>query len=375
MPGSMGSINHSSKFCRNFGRVMLGHLRLCVALQHWAQVPALRMASDFSRVVDGFTCLGEPTQIVVHIITLPSGDLEWMLIDIVPNAAHATYVQEGRGPETLHKFKSAVPAAQVIRAVETLSCSMSDGEAGRRHACTCADGAYIGKWSVQLVPEWLQQVGSVGSLISESACEFHLLQGIGKRADGIFHEISLFSDHLRWLKARFSFGGRRLLLRAAATKLGEKLAAIGAPRSDDFKVTLYARRHHINFMTNYRAFRLALAVDLQIMYHNLAVQTRKEHEARLAAFSRGERKNPPKAPAPDTGKMRREYRTFRQEVRQLLDPKFLLIGIGRGDLRNLFLASYATFTQKFDVSTFVVDIGWLSLLTRVAMLSQSHGPR
>ena len=37
-PGSMGSLNHHRNFCRNFGRVMLAHLRLCLALQHWAQV-------------------------------------------------------------------------------------------------------------------------------------------------------------------------------------------------------------------------------------------------------------------------------------------------------------------------------------------------
>jgi hypothetical protein len=94
---SVGETNHSRHFCLQFGRTMVSHLQLCVALQHWARVPALNLPSDYSRILDGYTCIGEPCQILIHLVTLPSGDLEWLLLDVVPNAAQATVVQRDTG--------------------------------------------------------------------------------------------------------------------------------------------------------------------------------------------------------------------------------------------------------------------------------------
>lgn len=100
-PGSLGQINHSRHFCLNFGRTMSSHLRLCVALQHWACVPALGLPSDFARILDGFTCCGEPCQVLVHVVTLPSGDIAWLLLDVVPNATQATIAR------TQHQTRTA----------------------------------------------------------------------------------------------------------------------------------------------------------------------------------------------------------------------------------------------------------------------------
>ena len=101
LPGALGQTNHSQHFCRDFGRILTSHLQLCVALQHWARVPALNLPSDFSRVLDAYTCAGEPCQILVHIITLPTGDLEWVLLDVISNAAQATLVRtEGENRPT-----------------------------------------------------------------------------------------------------------------------------------------------------------------------------------------------------------------------------------------------------------------------------------
>ena len=65
------------------------HLQQCIALEHWARVPALNIPSDYARVIDGYTCEGEPCQVIVHIVTSPSGTLEWLLVDIAPNSAVA----------------------------------------------------------------------------------------------------------------------------------------------------------------------------------------------------------------------------------------------------------------------------------------------
>jgi hypothetical protein len=96
-PGSVGETNHSTRFPIEFGRTMVAHLQLCVALQHWSCIPSLGIPSDFSRILDGYTCTGEPCQILIHSITTSSGDVEWMLLDVVPNAAHATVVPNSGG--------------------------------------------------------------------------------------------------------------------------------------------------------------------------------------------------------------------------------------------------------------------------------------
>ena len=85
-PGCVGELNHGFDFFSALSRCMVSHLQLCMALEHWAKVPALGIPSDFARIIDGYTSEGEPCQIVVHVITRPSGDLDWVLVDIAPIA-------------------------------------------------------------------------------------------------------------------------------------------------------------------------------------------------------------------------------------------------------------------------------------------------
>ena len=93
-PGCVGEVNHGDKFFSALGRCMVSHLQLCTALEHWATVPALGIPSDFARIIDGYTCEGEPCQVIVHIITRPSGDLEWLLVDVAPNAGAVSVGQD-----------------------------------------------------------------------------------------------------------------------------------------------------------------------------------------------------------------------------------------------------------------------------------------
>ena len=88
-PGSVGQTNHQKEFMIRFGRCMAIHFQLCIAAQHWAKVPALHMPSDFARVIDGYTVDSEPCLLVVHVITTETGELQWLLIDVVPNARSA----------------------------------------------------------------------------------------------------------------------------------------------------------------------------------------------------------------------------------------------------------------------------------------------
>ena len=86
-PGCVGELNHGTDFFKGLGRCMVQHLQQCIALEHWAQVPALGIPSDYARIIDGYTCEGEPCQVIVHIVTTPGGALDWLLVDVAPNAA------------------------------------------------------------------------------------------------------------------------------------------------------------------------------------------------------------------------------------------------------------------------------------------------
>ena len=93
--GCVGELNHGTDFFTGLGRCMAQHLQQCIALEHWAVVPALGIPSDYARVVDGYTCEGEPCQVIVHILTTPSGDLEWLLVDVAPHAVAEDVSSDG----------------------------------------------------------------------------------------------------------------------------------------------------------------------------------------------------------------------------------------------------------------------------------------
>jgi len=100
----------------------------------------------------------------------------------------------------VQKFKTAGPAAEMIRHMEKTRVVLSDCDAVVRHAVTCGDGAYVGPYSNNLVPTWASQatqgagisglafrtkleqfaVGQASDLSWECSCEFHILQIIGR---------------------------------------------------------------------------------------------------------------------------------------------------------------------------------------------------
>jgi hypothetical protein len=62
----------------------------------------------------------------------------------------------------VQKFKTAGPAAEMIRHMEKTRVVLSDCDAVVRHAVTCGDGAYVGPYSNNLVPTWAAQATRAG---------------------------------------------------------------------------------------------------------------------------------------------------------------------------------------------------------------------
>ena len=62
---------------------------------------------------------------------------------------------------------------------------------------------------------------------------------------------------------------------------------------------------------------------------------------------------PPGKPGPGVGRGTKACREVRQLGRQLLDARMLIFGVGRGELRDMFLIGYANLTQNFQISAVV----------------------
>ena len=133
-PGCLGSTNHGVKFCLNFGRTLAAQLQFCIGMQHWARIPALGLPSDFARVLDGYTCLGESCQVLIHTITLQSGELAWLLLDVVANAAAVPMASASSGS------RSMLSHCLLCRHCCRVSPGARQDSWGRRELGACSSG-------------------------------------------------------------------------------------------------------------------------------------------------------------------------------------------------------------------------------------------
>ena len=270
---------------------------------------------------------------------------------------------------SIHKFKKAAPSARVIRHAECSQLAMVDSELLLRHAVTCADGQYVGPYSNGFTAEYCALLSSAtgrcvhpfgrsepgAQSTCDSSCEFHLLQGIGRDVDRKFKGAAQFDNLLRSFKTEFGDGSSRLYHRGAARLYGKPYRVLLAPRMDNFKVTLYARGFHTRFMYNYGVLYTALGAKLAASLHNEKVLAFARFERERKDWDKGasKRKKEPKPPSEKAGLRRRCCRNLRSLGRTMIDPGLVVFGVGRGDLRDMFLGAYSTLTQSFKISALV----------------------
>jgi hypothetical protein len=133
----------------------------------------------------------------------------------------------------------------------------------------------------------------------------------------------------------------------------------------------------VRFLRDYEVFRLLLEVDLEILYCNLHQEALQRYKLELAKFNAGKRTSAPSLPTTRVGLTTKVCKELRSVGRTLMDPKILIFGVGRGDLRNLFIAAYATLTQNYKISA-LVKVGcqhdmFLAMQSAIAGIAQLAG--
>jgi len=134
-----------------------------------------------------------------------------------------------------------------------------------------------------------------------------------------------------------------------------KCKAVLAPRADEFKVTLQARHCSRRFIENFAVLRLALEAQLEAHCYNLRQKAQIEFDKQVRLFNSGasDRRQAPKPPGRQAGQRTAVAKEIRRHGRLMLSPKVVVFGLGRGDLRHVFLIGYANLTQNFKKSGMV----------------------
>ena len=143
MPGRWGSTNHSWWFSQKFGRCCTRHAVTCAAAQHWGRLPALRIPSDFSRAIDGYTCMGEGILVVIHFVVSSTGELYYVAASLSPNANDSLPATREGDNGVLHAWKSGAATGEHVRHCDK-EMWINDVDAAARHATTNADGCLLG---------------------------------------------------------------------------------------------------------------------------------------------------------------------------------------------------------------------------------------
>lgn len=208
----------------------------------------------------------------------------------------------------------------------------------------------------------------------ESACEFHGLQYVQLFADQKFPQASAFDATLRWNQHRFSFGSGRIVARGVAKHLGLDWKIPLAPRSDGFKVTTASRHCITRFAELYQILIAALEIELHATYMATRSIAWKSYNQRLDQWQKQDDVKPtgrPRPPSAAVGFNVKEARLLRAQGARMLAPGLLIFGFGRANLLDKHLAAYATFTQKFAVSSLVKVAAQHDLI--LSMRASVHG--
>jgi hypothetical protein len=99
-PGEFGQVNHSKRFAAKFSESLLGVVEHCHMSDLQSSLKALRVPSDYARVIDGLTTSGGET-LLIHVVLAASRDgvVRWHLLDLTPIGTwrkHSTRVSLGR---------------------------------------------------------------------------------------------------------------------------------------------------------------------------------------------------------------------------------------------------------------------------------------
>ena len=385
-PGSIGTLNHSSRFLNGFQASLIQACHTGIASSLHALLPATGTPSFLSRIIDVVSINSASLLPTILMYTTCEGKLSWVLLDCpclehIGEAARSTAAvgtaatgTAAVGAQTTRWF-GLHSAEQLINTVHRVEASFHLSRADRafRLAVTVADQAIQGEGSVRFTQKECTMENLPVKPLAEGVCKFHITDGVGSNVDKLYGETFVFDRLLRLVRRHFAFGTGHLIFRSIAQKFeqfaeefrkqetrcleavarneanGRPLAAARmrqeAAKKEPRLPPLAERvgtnggsRWLLELMALEKLYiaRVAFVDTFGLTYWGLQARMQQSLEsARVARVTQG------KEITAKTGLNTKEMKAWRSLGRAMLDIRVLVFNLGRVDYRRKHLAAFA----------------------------------
>ena len=383
---SVGNINHSGRFVKEFLPALVGVTHSCVSSSLHEVLPALGVPSLVSRVIDVVSINGQSLLPTVYIYTNGSGEVSWALLGS-PCLENLNECKDSAGQaaangatETFFGFHKS---PQMVRTVHQLEATYGFHRDDRalRVVSTIADQAIQGPGSIR----FSEQERLIDNLppdpLSEGICRFHIADGVGGAVDRAFGETITYDRMLRLIRRHFAWGTGKLIFRSVATKFeniarefdktaeqynvkaasgdaknqpmaaqrmrvnaskasaeASALRRAGwttwrqpmAPKADGTRKVVWQTRSRVQFVYVYGLVYWGIQARMQQTLENIRQRHIKDGKTVTA----------------ETGLRTKEMRAWRSLGKSTLDIRLLVFNLGRADFRKKHLHAYAMAVQS-----------------------------
>ena len=340
-PGEFGTLNHSERFAAQFAPILLKNIRAVQVRAIHTTIRALRLPSDYARIIDGLT-LQSGESLLIHLIAFVTreGCVQVTLLDLIPQGRPAE--SSAHTPKkSLLAFHGLASTVDKINAVEE-AYALNTPDRALRWAVQAADGAVEGPYGLRVGDECARQLELPADLGWGALDGFHACDSSGAAADKSssarvdYH--AKYGRVLQSMRHHFAFGNGRVVARSMARRYHLPFSRPSAPHSQTTRAVMYesARCPRVlfrNLPTYVKALKFReweAVTDARI---------KRTHNLQRAGVA-----NP--IVAPRVGTRTKQAKLYRHLGRELLDPEMLIWVSGRYEHRRHILLNYGQIAQN-----------------------------
>ena len=345
-PSELGQLNHSKTFAEKYAdNLFQSAFHRQVENLHQC-LPALKIPSDYARILDGITCtIGE--SFLIHVVVFldwsTTVSLKWMLLDLTSQGKTSEAIPLGerrrRGMgKTVLGFHGLVRTVDKCHETER-NYGLELSDRFLRFAVNVGDGAMEGPFGVGVGDESARRTCLPASRGWGSLDGLHACDKAGARADALERRpggyIHRFHRALELTRSNFKFGNGRVVARSISRKYKVPWRSPASPHSQGTRMVVYeSSRCPANLFANLRCIVLSCRLREKEAVENARRRYLREGKNIKAA----------------AGWKCKDAKAQRFLGRTVLDPGMLLFICGRFEHRRSCLLKYTPAAQSLIIS-------------------------